>query len=153
MANQPELSRIRLSPSRGGTSGLSSPGIVWRGLEVMANNINKRGKTLNITRKLAMERIAKNMETYAKEHAPWQDRTGDAREYLQGFAQHDEGEQTSTAYLSHGVPYGLWLEIMNGGEFAIIIPTILAFQSQVLSTVVQVDSFSSLLAQVYGEEE
>lgn len=65
---------------------------------------------------------AEAMENYAKANAPWQDRTGDARERL--HATVEETGPIGTIVLAHGVDYGLWLEIANGGRYAIIAPTI-----------------------------
>jgi hypothetical protein len=66
--------------------------------------------------------MAKECEQYAKENAPWEDQTGDARDGLTGQAQF-----TFTKYkiiLYHTVDYGIWLEIRWDGKFAIIMPTI-----------------------------
>ena len=134
-----------------GAAGMKTrEGIVWRGLAVLADNINRRGVTLNRTRRLAIEKLAADMESYAKENAPWKDRTGDARALLKGDAIHDEANDISIAYLSHGVPYGIWLEIMNSGEFAIVMPTIVEFQSRFMSAVVAADNFSDILGEIYG---
>lgn len=68
------------------------------------------------------ETAAKKLEGYAKEHAPWTDRTAHARQRLKG-----SHERTSKGYrivLSHGVDYGLWLEIAHEKRFAILQPTI-----------------------------
>lgn len=65
---------------------------------------------------------AEAMENYAKANAPWTDRTGDARERL--HATVEETGPIGTIVLAHGVDYGLWLEIANGGRYAIIAPTI-----------------------------
>lgn len=137
MAFRSSMSRM----SGGGSSGRgrSLPGINWVGLEAMANNINRRGKTLNRTRKEAMGRLAAEMQSYAQENAPWEDRTGDARDRLQAYVVHDDNAETSTIWLAHGVDYGSALETMRGGELAIIMPTILQFQDRVVGAVVDAD--------------
>lgn len=145
MPTRVPLSQLRSS----GGQFASANGVVWRGLDVIANNINRRGTTLNKSRRDAMERLAQQMEAWARTNATWSDRTGDARRKLQGIAIHNEGAQTSTAYISHGVDYGFWLETMKSGEFAIIMPTILHFSGMVFATVVEVDSFDSILTAVY----
>jgi len=66
------------------------------------------------TRRLA-EQNAREMEEWAKANAPWQDRTGAARTCLNASV-----EGVGSIVLAHGVDYGLWLEIANGGRFAII---------------------------------
>ena len=65
---------------------------------------------------------AEAMEQYAKANAPWTDRTTDAREYL--HATVEETGPIGTIVLSHGVDYGLWLEIAHQQRFGIIPETI-----------------------------
>lgn len=67
------------------------------------------------------EQNAREMEAWAKANAPWQDRTGAARAGLHASV---EG---NSIVLSHGVPYGIWLEVANGGRFAIIAQAIDVF--------------------------
>lgn len=64
------------------------------------------------------QHTAAEMEAWAKANAPWTDRTGAARAGL--HATVEETGQIGTIVLSHGVDYGLWLEIANGGRFSII---------------------------------
>lgn len=80
-------------------------------------------------RRIAHEQAAE-MEAYAKQNAPWQDRTGAARAGL--TATVEETGQIGTIVLSHGVPHGIWLEVANGGRFAIIAPTIDLFGGRVM---------------------
>jgi hypothetical protein len=72
-------------------------------------------------RNIAYDR-AEDMENWAKENAPWKDRTGDARERL--HATVEETGPIGTIVLSHGVDYGIWLEVKNAGAYAIIAPAI-----------------------------
>lgn len=69
-----------------------------------------------------VDEIAEDMEEYAQENAPWEDRTGDAREGLHTTVIHHGFRHEIV--LSHTVDYGIWLEIRWGGELAIILPTI-----------------------------
>jgi hypothetical protein len=66
--------------------------------------------------------FAKEVEAYAKEHAPWHDRTGDARSGLTATAEQRLVRYTITLY--HTVDYGIWLEVRWNGKYAIILPTI-----------------------------
>lgn len=62
------------------------------------------------------------LQNYAKEHRPWTDRTGHARQRLTGsVARVAQGYQI---ILAHGVDYGKWLELAHEKRFAIIQPTI-----------------------------
>ncbi len=63
-------------------------------------------------------------EGYAKVTAPWTDRTGNARNLLHATVDHDRHLHRIT--LSHGVPYGIWLEVRQQGKYAVIMPTIKA---------------------------
>lgn len=66
--------------------------------------------------------VAKDMEGYAKQNAPWQDQTGNARQRLKGDSQ-DMGDKVRCS-ISHGVDYGVYLELCNEGKYAIIEETI-----------------------------
>lgn len=61
-------------------------------------------------------------ENYARLNAPWTDRTGNARGTLHTIARHVPKYHTIT--LQHAMPYGIWLEVRNSGQYAIILPTI-----------------------------
>lgn len=68
------------------------------------------------------EQGALKMQNYAREHRRWTDRTSHARQRLTGSV-----ETLSNGYkivLSHGVDYGLWLELANEKKYAIIPETI-----------------------------
>lgn len=58
----------------------------------------------------------------AKENAPWQDRTGDARAGLDAEVT-TEGNLVVLS-LFHTVEYGIWLETAFSGDYAIIMPTL-----------------------------
>jgi len=78
-----------------------------------------------------------HVEGYAKVNAPWQDRTGHARQGLHSGVE-IRGDQF-VLYLSHGVEYGIWLEIAckpaelreilwdQPGPYAIVDPTLQIF--------------------------
>lgn len=69
-----------------------------------------------------MLEVAASSLDYAKQNAPWQDRTGDARAGLDVAVQSD-GDNI-IMQLFHTVDYGLWLEVIQSGQFAIILPTL-----------------------------
>lgn len=65
---------------------------------------------------------AQKMEGYAKEHRPWKDRTGNARQRLKGsWSKVDGGYRIEIA---HGVNYGVWLEFAHERRYAILKPTV-----------------------------
>jgi hypothetical protein len=72
--------------------------------------------------------LAVKILDYAKSNAPWQDRTGDARRLLDVDVSQDA--EAITIQLYHQVDYGLWLEVIHDGEFAIIMPTLQHFANE-----------------------
>lgn len=105
-------------------------GFTWVGLEQMADNMERVGKRVENARRKAAERLSMEMQAYARLHAPWKDRTGNARAGLKTVVIHNEQTQRSTVYLGHSVPYGIWLEVRFGGRNSIIIPTIFRFRTR-----------------------
>lgn len=68
------------------------------------------------------ENGALKLQNSARKNAPWTDRTGHARQRLTCITKVvDRGFQEE---LSHGVDYGIWLELAHEKKFAIIDPTI-----------------------------
>lgn len=68
------------------------------------------------------ETVAKDFESYAKEHRPWTDRTGRARQGLTGYVKRiDNGYRV---IIAHTVDYGIWLEMAHEKRFAILEPTV-----------------------------
>lgn len=73
------------------------------------------------------------VQAYARNNAPWADRTSNARNGLMARA-FKEG-QSHGIELSHGVPYGIWLEVRFNGRYAIIEPTVRAQGPEVMRTI------------------
>lgn len=69
-----------------------------------------------------VQQMVDKVEAYAKDNAPWEDDTGEARRGLTARYSFSGGHHTISLY--HMVDYGIWLEIKNSGEYAIILPTI-----------------------------
>lgn len=71
-------------------------------------------------------------ESTAKEDRLWTDRTNDARNRLTGrFVEDPKGW---VLMLSHGVEYGVWLELANERKYAILLPTIMKMKSPFVSS-------------------
>jgi hypothetical protein len=66
-------------------------------------------------------RISAEGENEMKRSAPWTDRTGNARNGLQGQVSEDED---ITIFLTTQMYYGKYLELCNGGKYRIIWPTV-----------------------------
>ena len=69
-----------------------------------------------------MEQATREVEEYAQANAPWEDQSGAARNGL--TAEFENTGNVMRIVLYHTVDYGIWLETIQNGRFAIIQPTI-----------------------------
>lgn len=100
------------------------------GIAKLRDNVRDVGpdyeKVVNATMTLA----ADEGETRMKERAPWSDNTGNRDDRQPGQARAALFTATNltgthkSIYFSHGVDYGIWLEISNHGQHQIIMPTV-----------------------------
>lgn len=79
---------------------------------------------------------AYKMETYAKENAPWHDRTGNARRTLTGFCERDKND--FKIGVMGMMTYSPKLELWYGGKYAILLPTVDKFSFDIFSSVSEV---------------
>ncbi len=114
--------RDRVSATRGGGfSDTLTPGITALALTLEAD-VNR-----------ALLEIATEMEAYAKQNAPWGDRTTNARQGLVTFVE--DAIAGGTITLAHTVYYGVYLELHFNGRFAIIMPTIEEFGPRLMARI------------------
>lgn len=73
--------------------------------------------------KMYANQSALKLQNYARVNAPWQNRTGNARQTLTGTVDTFTDEKV-VLKLAHGVDYGKWLELAHNKKFAIIPQTI-----------------------------
>ena len=66
---------------------------------------------------------ASELESKMKMKRPWTDRTGMAKATLNAKVS-QPSQDIIRITLSHGVEYGIWLELANGKKYAIVGPTI-----------------------------
>lgn len=78
----------------------------------------------------AMEEGRARLEDHARSNAPWSDITGAARNGLTARVYMEGGEVVLE--LAHSVDYGRWLELIQEGRFAIIMPTLEALGPEIL---------------------
>lgn len=78
-----------------------------------------------------MQAGAMELEQYAKYTAPWTDQTGNARDGLTADVFQEGGEIVID--LRHSVDYGIWLELIQDGAFAVIMPTLEALGPDILA--------------------
>jgi hypothetical protein len=72
------------------------------------------------------------LEAYAKEKAPWTDRTGHARQRLHTIVN-ALSQTVVELYLAHGVEYGIYLETKWAGRYGIVWETIEAHLGKITS--------------------
>lgn len=75
---------------------------------------------IRITQKL--RNIAANAADHAQSTAPWNDITGNARRGLHAELVKEPG--AIILRLAHTVDYGKWLETIQDGKYAVIMPTL-----------------------------
>ena len=78
----------------------------------------------------AMERGSEEVESYAQMNAPWSDITGAARSGLTASVDLEDGEVVLQLY--HTVDHGYWLETIQDGAYAIIMPTLEALGPRII---------------------
>ena len=66
---------------------------------------------------------ASELEAKMKVNRPWTDRTGMAKALLSAKVSRPD-TNTVRITLSHGVNYGMWLELAHEKRFAIVAPTV-----------------------------
>jgi hypothetical protein len=77
--------------------------------------------------------FAAKIEAYAKTNAVWTDRTGNARQGLTARAFKDA--TSVVLVLWHQMFYGIFLEVSNGGRYAIILRTLEAHYSAFMQAI------------------
>ena len=80
---------------------------------------------------VVIERQKDMAVAYMKSNAPWTDRTTNARNGLGGIV-FKQGKRW-VMNLFGRVNYQIWLEVKNGGKYAIITPTVQAWGPRVMS--------------------
>lgn len=100
---------------------------------------NFQFKTANGMADIAQE-FAGELVDYARKNAPWNDRTGDARDGLETEVRLENDSLEIDLY--HTISYGIWLEIRWGGRYAIIIPTVEQKGSELL------DRMNNMLSEI-----
>lgn len=94
------------------------------------NNLKALPSKVNAAVGMYAKTASKTLENQAKQNAPWTDRTGHARQRLTGDA--NEVEKGWQIELSHGVDYGIYLELAHEKRFAILQPTIISRSNEIL---------------------
>jgi hypothetical protein len=95
----------------------------WEGVQEFNQGITDYERRVNQAVYQVGQYWAAVFESHAKENAPWEDQTSNARASLHAFVE-QLSDDTVRVYLSHGMDYGIYLETKWQGKYAIIWPTI-----------------------------
>ena len=80
------------------------------------------------------QRYQPTVEAWMKSNAPWTDRTGNARQTLHTEVEEVVNQMVSII-LAHGVDYGKYLELSNGGVYSVISPALDYFAPKIWADV------------------
>lgn len=89
----------------------------------LKNNLDKMSVKLGAVLLMYASTKASEIQSKMKINRRWTDRTGMAKALLNAKVSQPDS-QTIRITLSHGVDYGIWLELANEKNYAIIEPTI-----------------------------
>lgn len=97
-----------------------------KGTDEVIKNVKKFVGEREVQAEALGSYYATKMENYAKQNAPWEDRTSHARQGLQGdYYIHKNAIMIRVA---HTMEYGVFLELAMQGKYAILQPTVAHFQ-------------------------
>lgn len=115
---------------------MPSQGIRWvRPPSELASAVERYGERVLTAVTAVAQYVATAMQNDAKATAMWTDRTGNARTGLFGTAEADFAQRVVVLYLSHSasLDYGVYLELANGGRYAVIMRTMQAHYDDLMS--------------------
>lgn len=121
-----EYHRQQVRDSKGRFAG--GWGFAWQGLAAIDSNLLQWEQQVKEGLRSAAESLKDEMVADMKQNASWLDRTGAARDGLQGAVVWED-DTHFTILLGHGsdIYYGVWLEVRWGGRYAIILPTVMKY--------------------------
>ena len=106
--------------------------IKWEDRQLV-NNLRTFNARMDRAIFAAMRFHATRGTAYMRKNATWTDRSTNARNGLDATAE--RAHPVYRIVFSHGMPYGVWLEIRFSGRYAIIRPTIDQEAPQVMRTI------------------
>lgn len=100
---------------------MAANGLVWTS-DTLTPGLRMAPEKFHLRMAAVMEYEANEAQDYMRINAPWTDRTGNARQGLFGRAFRDAKRHVIVLY--HTMPYGIWLEVKQSGQYAIIVPSL-----------------------------
>ena len=92
-------------------------------IDELSQNLDEFQDRLKYAVQMYASTKANELEALMKANRKWTDRTGMAKVRLNASISEPD-ENTIRITLAHGVEYGIWLELANEKNFAIIAPTL-----------------------------
>ncbi len=92
-------------------------------VDELSQNLDEFQDRLKYAVQMYASTKANEFEALMKANRKWTDRTGMAKARLNASISEPD-ENTIRITLAHGVEYGIWLELANEKNFAIIAPTL-----------------------------
>lgn len=89
----------------------------------LSKNLDNMAVKLGAAVLMVLSTRTEQIEFYMKANRPWTDRTNMAKATLNAKCSRPS-DTLFRITLAHGVEYGIWLELANGKNYAIIVPTI-----------------------------
>lgn len=86
----------------------------------LRRNINTLDRRIHNAVSIATERKSLEAIGWLRGNAPWTDNTGAARSGLIAIANNTRSYHE--IFMAYSVTYGIWLEIANSGQYAVITP-------------------------------
>lgn len=113
-----------------------SRSVSWNQASVanLLGNIERLEPRVDAAIGAVMERQGDLATAYMKTHAPWTDRTGNARSGLGSTVFKRAGSWVMNLY--GRANYQIWLEVKNNGRYAIITPTIQIWGPRVMANMI-----------------
>lgn len=89
----------------------------------LKRNLDKMGPKMGAMILMYAATKASELQAKMQTNRPWTDRSGMAKATLRAKVS-QPNSNTVRITLSHGVEYGIWLELAHGKNYAIVAPTI-----------------------------
>lgn len=106
-------------------------GIVWTD-DSLFDNMTRFPVVMDQAMGQVFEYEATEAQNMMRTNAPWQDKTGNARQGL--FTATGRTESGHFMVLYHTMPYGIWLEVRHNGQYAVIEPSLQPVGLQVMQS-------------------
>ena len=102
---------------------MAKANITWtRSPEELANEIDNLGRLLQTEIGQRLARVQTSSQADMREKAAWNNISGNARRGLRVVTQ--QAGDSWEMFFIHSVEYGKFLELANGGKYAIVWPTL-----------------------------